>query len=48
MIVEMKLDSEQMMRLEWLYKVGSECELSLWPEWNSVVVSSNPTPANFL
>ena len=31
-IAEMKLDTEQMMKLEWLYKVGSECELNSWPD----------------
>ena len=25
-------DIEQTMKLELLYKVGSECELSLWPD----------------
>ena len=29
---EMKSDTEQMMKLEWLYKVGSDCELNLWPD----------------
>ena len=31
-IAEMKLDIEQTMRLEELYKVGSECELNSWPD----------------
>ena len=51
----MKCDTEQTMKLEWLYKVGSECELNSWPdssvrasEWNSVVVGSNPSQADFL
>ena len=29
---EMQPDTEQMMELEWLYKVGSECELNSWPD----------------
>ena len=29
---EMKCDIEQTMKLEWLYKAGSECELSSWPD----------------
>ena len=29
---EMKLDTEQTMKLVWLYKVGSECELNSWPD----------------
>ena len=29
---EMKCDTEQTMKLEWLYKVRSECELSSWPD----------------
>ena len=28
-IAKMKLDTEQTMKLEWLYKVGSVCE---WPD----------------
>ena len=53
---EIKPDTEQMMDLEWLYKVGSECELDSWPD-SSVGYSvwkefsgrgSNPTQANFL
>ena len=31
-IVEMKLDTEQTMKLEYLYKVGSECNLNSWPD----------------
>ena len=31
-IAEMKLDIEQTMTLEELYKVGSECELNSWPD----------------
>ena len=27
----MKLDTKQTMKLEWPYKVGSECELNSWP-----------------
>ena len=27
-IAEMKSDSEQIMKLEWLYQVGSECQLN--------------------
>ena len=41
--------------MEWLYKVGSECELKSWPEkpvraseQSSVVYGSNPTQANLL
>ena len=29
-IAEMKSDTEQTMKLEWLYKVGSECKLNSW------------------
>ena len=29
-IAEMKSDTEQMMKLEQLYKGGSECELNSW------------------
>ena len=29
---EMKSDKEQTMKLEWIYKVGSECELNSWPD----------------
>ena len=56
-LAEMKSDSEQTMKLEWLYKVGSEWELNSWPlipqlvrasERNSVVVVLNPILANFL
>ena len=51
-IAEMKSDTEQTMKLDELYKVGSECDLNLWPDrpvgWNSVVVASNFTQANFL
>ena len=56
-LAEMKSDSEQTMKLEWLYKVGSEWELNWWPltpqlvrasERNSVVVGLNPIQANFL
>ena len=56
-LAEMKSDSEQTMKLEWLYKVGSEWELNSWPltpqlvgasERNSVVVGLNPIQANFL
>ena len=51
----MKSGTDQTMKLELLYKVGSECELNSWliaqsvrvSEWNSVVVGSNPTLANF-
>ena len=51
----MKSDTEQTMKLELLYKVGSECKLSLCLraqsirafERTSVVASSNPTQANF-
>ena len=31
-ITEMKLDTEETMKLEQLYKVGSEYELNLWPD----------------
>ena len=31
-IAEMKLDTEQTMKLEELYKVGSECKLNWWPD----------------
>ena len=31
-IAEMKSDIEQTVKLEWLYKVGSECELNSWPD----------------
>ena len=31
-IDEMKLDTEQTMKLEQLYKVGSEFELNSWPD----------------
>ena len=31
-IAKMKLDTEQTMKLEWLYKVGSECELNSWSD----------------
>ena len=31
-IAEMKLDTEQTIKLEWLYKVGCECELNSWPD----------------
>ena len=31
-IIKTKLDTEQTMKLEWLYKVGSECELNTWPD----------------
>ena len=31
-IAEMKLDTEETMKLEQLYKVGSEYELNLWPD----------------
>ena len=31
-IAEMKLHTEQMMKLEELYKVNSECELNSWPD----------------
>ena len=29
---EIKFDSEQTMKLEKLYKDGSECELNSWPD----------------
>ena len=29
---KMKCDTEQTMKLEWLYKVGSGCELNSWPD----------------
>ena len=35
---EMKFDTEQIMKLDWQYKVGSECELNIWP--NSSVCKS--------
>ena len=45
-----EMDTEQTMKLEWLYNVGSECELNSWPDSslraskrNSVVLGSNPT-----
>ena len=58
-IAKMKSDSEQIMKLEWLYKVGSECQLNwydmVWElvqvrasERNSVILGSNSTPTNFL
>ena len=28
----MKYDTEQTMKLEYLYKVGSECDLNSWPD----------------
>ena len=31
-MAEMKSDTEQMMKLEWLYKVDSECKLNSWPD----------------
>ena len=31
-ITEIKCDTEQTMKLEWLYKVESECELNSWPD----------------
>ena len=31
-IAEMEVDTEQTMKLEWLYKVGSEFELNSWPD----------------
>ena len=31
-IAEIKLDTEREIKLEWLYKVGSECELNSWPD----------------
>ena len=31
-IAEMKSDTEQTMKLEYLYKVGSECELNAWSD----------------
>ena len=31
-IVEMKLDTKQMTKLEYLYKFGSECELNAWSD----------------
>ena len=31
-IAEMKLDTEQMIKLEQFYKVGSECNLNSWPD----------------
>ena len=34
----MKYDTEQKMKLEQLYKVGSECELNPWPQ-SSVIQS---------
>ena len=34
-MAEMEPDTEQTLELEWLYKVGSECELNSWPN-NSV------------
>ena len=49
-MAEMKSDTEKMMKFDWLYKVGSECELNSWldraqlvraSERNSVVVGSN-------
>ena len=30
-MAEMEPNTEQTMKLEWLYKVGSECELNSWP-----------------
>ena len=58
-IAEMKSDSEQIMKLEWLYQVGSECQLNwydmVWEliqvrasERNSMILGSNPTSADFL
>ena len=29
---EMELGTEQKMKFEWLYIVGSECKLDLWPD----------------
>ena len=31
-MAEMKLDTKQTMKLELLYKVGSECDLNSWPD----------------
>ena len=31
-VAEMKPDTEQTMKLEWSYKVRSECELNAWPD----------------
>ena len=44
-IAQMRSDTGQTMKLEWLYKVGPECELNSIraSERNSVVVGSNKT-----
>ena len=55
-IAEMKLDTEQKMKLKQLYKAGSEWNLNSGlighsvraSEQNSVVVGSNPTQVHFL
>ena len=39
----MKSYTEQIIKLEKLYKVGSECDFNSWPD-----IGSNPTRANFL
>ena len=31
-MAKMKSDTEQTMKLEWLYKIGSECKLSSWSD----------------
>ena len=31
-IAEMKSDTEQTMKLKWLYRVDSQCELNSWPD----------------
>ena len=51
----MKCDTEQMMKLEWLYEDGSEWELTQSliaqlvraSEYGSMVAGSNTTQANF-
>ena len=55
-ITEMNHDTEQTIKLDQLYKGGSESELNHGliaksvraSERNSVIVGSNPTQANFL
>ena len=31
-IANMKLDTEETIKLEWVHKVDSECELNSWPD----------------
>ena len=57
-MAEMKSDTGQTMKLEYLYRVGSECELNSWPdssvgwsvwtEFGGRGFKSKPIQANFL